>query len=280
MKLQTNSNLKKMIDHNKPALQVWVYFFFLFTLMSCGSFVLPGVAKNQTMFNGKFESISSSDYSDHLASLGLAFLATPGVKIITNRIAYSYLKDVSGIIISKNEVFFKNVKEVKISILDNDSPVHFSLPGGSIFLSSGLINKYIKHESMLVSILSYELVRIEKLLYPKQVMIPVGFIPLERLLNLGRLSLDEKVEIHKWAHYLTTRSGYDGEYYLSWLQTQNRNTADFILQAGDASLVDREESLFKSFLIKNTKKNEEVAIKKNSSKNFYGFINSIRDQRL
>ena len=133
---------------------------------------------------------------------------------------------------------------------------------------------------MLVSILSYEMVRSEKLLYPKQLIIPLGFITLERLLSLGRLNIEEKVEVHKWAHYLTIRSGYDGEYYLSWLQTQNRNTADFILQVGDINLINREEFLFKAFLIKNAADGDEIALRKNSSKSFYAFINSIRDKNL
>jgi len=248
--------------------------------ISCGSFIVPGAVKNQTILKGKFESVTRSDFADHLASLRLPFLATPNVKIITNKFATNYLKQISNEIIAKNEIFFKTLKEANVTILDYEAPVHFSLPKGEIFLSSGLIYKYIKHESMLVSILAYEMVRSENLLYPKQIIIPVGFITLERLLSLGRLNLEEKIEIHKWAHYLTTRSGYDGEYYLSWLQTQNRNTADFIFQVGDVNLINREESLFKSFLIKNTTEGEEIAIKKNSSKNFYAFINSIRDQNL
>ena len=91
--------------------------------------------------------------------------------------------------------------------------------------------------------------------------------------------MEEKIEIHKWAYYLTIRSGFDGEYYLSWLQTQNRNTADFLLQVGDINLINQEESLFKSFLIKSSA-DDETPIKKNSSKNFYSFLNRIRDQQL
>lgn len=125
----------------------------------------------------------------------------------------------------------------------------------------------------------YELVRSENLLYPKQVIVPVGYMNLERMLALSRLNVDEKMEIHKWAYYLTVRSGFDGEYYLSWLQTQNRNTADFIQQVGDINLINQEESLFKAFLIKNANE-DETPKKKNSSKTFYTFLNSIRDQQL
>ena len=99
---------------------------------------------------------------------------------------------------------------------------------------------------------------------------------MEKMLHLGRLSLDEKMEVHKWAHHLTVRSGFDGEYYLSWLQAQNRNTADFIYQVGDANQIAREESLFKAFLIKSNDE-EQVNPQKKSSKDFYTFINRVRD---
>ncbi len=223
--------------------------------------------------------MAEADYADHLASLKDPFLSTPGIQTLKSPMARHYLKKITSEVIAKNEIFFKNLKEASVTILALDAPIHFSLPKGEIFISQGLISKYIKHESMLVGILSYELVRSEKLLYPKQTLIPVGYVPLERILFLGRLSLEEKVEIHKWAYYLTVRSGYDGEYYLSWLQTQNRNTADFIMQVGDANLINREESLFKAFLIKNSP-DDEIPGKSNSSKNFYTFINSIRDQSL
>jgi hypothetical protein len=224
--------------------------------------------------------MASKDYADHLASLKASFLSTPGVKIYPlNAGSKKYLQGIAEEIISKNEIFFKNLKTANVTIIDSDAPLHFSLPKGEIFMSVGLISKYIKHESMLVSILAYELVRSENLLYPKQIVIPIGYVETEKMIALGRLGLEEKMEVHKWAHYLTVRSGFDGEYYLSWLQTQNRNTADFIMQVGDANLINREESLFKAFLIKNSTE-DEVPGKQNSSKIFYSFINSIRDNNL
>lgn len=222
--------------------------------------------------------MSSKDFADHLASLKKAFLITPGTKTLElNARSKKYLQWITNEIISNNEIFFKDLKRASITVLDSDAPLHFSLPKGELFISRGLLEKYIKHESMLVSILAYELVRSENLLYPKHTIVPIGYLPLERILLLNRLVLEEKMEIHKWAHYLTVRSGFDGEYYLSWLQTQNRNTADFILQVGDANLINREESLFKAFLIKSSDEENPLA-KKNSSKTFYTFINSIRDQ--
>lgn len=235
--------------------------------------------KTPVMTKAGYEAMTQSDYIDHLTSLKSSFLQTPGVKVLDGQRGKRYLEQLTNEIISKNEIFFRNVKSVTIHLLELSAPVHFSLPRNDIFISTGLISKYIKHESMLVSVLSFELIRLEKFLYPKRFIIPVGFIELERLLLLERLSLPEKMEIHKWAHYITVRSGFDGEYYLAWLQVQNRNTADFILQVGDVNMINREEALFKSFLIKNSP-NDEAASKAVSSKNFYSFLNMVRDQKL
>lgn len=275
------NNKKEFFKYSlKPSLAAGVYYLcIVIILTSCTTFRIPGTKKKKTLYAGGYVSMSTQDYADHLASLKTPFLSTPGIKVLNNTFAKKYLETLAGEIIARNEIFFKNLKKVEVTLLDAEAPLHLSLPRGQLFLSKGLISKYIKHESMLVSILSYELVRSENFLYPKQIIIPVGYIPLEKLLLLQRLNLEEKVEVHKWAHYLTVRSGYDGEYYLSWLQTQNRNTADFILQVGDINLINREESLFKAFLIKNSKE-DEIPGKQNSSKNFYTFINSIRDQSL
>jgi hypothetical protein len=254
-------------------------FLILSLIQACSTFKIPGTKKENQIYKGSYTGMSDSDYADHLASLKQAFISTPSVRVLNNQSAIKYLESVGGEIVSKNEIFFKNIKKISVTILVHDSPLHFSLPKGEMFLSTGLISKYIKHESMLVSIISYELVRSEKLLYAKQVYIPVGYLSLPRMLTLGRLSLEDKIEIHKWAHSLTIRTGYDGEYYLAWLQIQNRNTADFLLQVDDIDLINREEALFKAFLIKNTSE-QDISRKKNSSKNFYSFINSIRDQKL
>jgi hypothetical protein len=261
-----------------PSLNAGVSSFFLIVILfSCTTLRIPGTQKNKSISSGVYLEMGEGDFADHLGALKKPFLSTPGIKTINIQDTKNYLHKLSMEIVAKNEIFFKNLSNTEVILLDLDAPVHFSLPKGQIFLSTGLIAKYIKHESMLVSILSYELVRSEKLLYPKLTIIPIGYLPLERMLTLSRLTLEEKVEVHKWAYLLTVRSGYDGEYYLSWLQIQNRNTADFILQVGDANLINREESLFKAFLIKSSSE-EDVKGKSTSSKSFYNFLNSIRDQ--
>lgn len=276
-----NFNLKSSLLSIEPSRNAGVSYLFLsfmILISSCGSFIIPRKNKNKDISDNSYIAMSTRDYADHLASLKIPFLATPGIKIIKlEKKTERYLESLLASIIGKNEIFFKDLRSASVTILDIDAPLYFSLPHGELFLSKGLISKYIKHESMLVSVLSFELVRSERVLYPKETMIPLGYVPLERIITLNRLSLEEKMEIHKWAYHLTVRSGYDGEYYLSWLQTQNRNTADFILQVGDANQISREESLFKAFLIKHSLE-DTIVTNKNSSKSFYTFLNLIRDR--
>lgn len=278
MTSQLKCSSYSLLKCKKPLRLAGVFcFLFIFLFSSCSGVIIPVRSGRSKNLAAEYKEITPHDYEDHLASLKQPFFAAQDTKIYkTNEPNKKYIQNLLLEIISNNEIFFKKLKQATVTIIDSESPLHFSLPKGELFLSRGLITKYLKNESMLVCVLSYELVRSEKLLYPKQTFVPIGYITLERMINLNRLSLDEKMEVHKWAHHITIRSGFDGEYYLSWLQVQNRNTADFILQVGDATQITREESLFKSFLINSTHE-EQVISKKKSSKNFYTFINSIRD---
>jgi hypothetical protein len=249
----------------------------IFLYSSCSGIVVPFKSSKKIDLGTGYNAMSGEDYEDQLASLKSPFINGPGIKIFgLNETTKKYIENLISEIISNNEIFFKKLKKGNVTIIDSEAPLHFSLPRGEVFLSRGLITKYLKNESMLVCVLSYELVRSEKMLYPRQTLVPVGYLSLEKMISLSRLSLDEKMEVHKWSHHLTIRSGFDGEYYLSWLQAQNRNTADFILQVGDVNQINREESLFKAFLIKTTNE-EQVIHRKESSKNFYTFINRIRE---
>lgn len=138
-----------------------------------------------------------------------------------------------------------------------------------------MLERYVKNESMLYSLITYELIRSEKRLYRKNLIIPTGVMSTSRILSLLRLNVQTKVEIHKWAYYLLNRVDVEPTNYLSWLQVKNRNSADFILQFGDIKSISREESLFKAFLIRN--KITKRAIKhRGSTKRFYAFLNNIK----
>ena len=93
-------------------------------------------------------SISSEDYLAHLASFEKMFLATDGVQTLSLKSQeYEYVDNLIIEIYQNNELFFKKNVKPRLHIIKNETPFHFSLPGASLFISTGLINRYVKHES-------------------------------------------------------------------------------------------------------------------------------------
>ncbi len=252
----------------------------LLFIYSCTTIKIPQFFTNQKgTIISKGGQKKAEDYKDQLANLEGSFLKNPEIRVIKlDAFNSNYLDGLIKNLLKKNEIFFKDLDSAKVIVLDFKQPLHFSLPKGIVFLSKGLISKYIKHESVLMAVLGYELIKSERLLYPKQTFIPIGYTDLEEMIYLNRLSLVESLEVHKWAYHLLRRAGLDEDYYLYWLQTQNRNTADFVMQIGDVNQINREEAMFKAFLIRDSQKeifNSKLEV--NSSKSFYKFINNFRE---
>ena len=242
---------------------------------------IPFGGEKSTDFLEDWRPYTTKDYQHHLESYEKVFLETGGAKEIKlSAEVREFLENTALSILQTNELFFRESSRPTFHIVSSVIPFHFSLPGRKIFLSSSLIDRFVKHEAVLASILSYELVRSEKSLYNRAIIIPVGFMPLERILGLNRLPVDDKVEVHKWAYHSIRRAGFDGEYYLSWLQLMNRNTADFIPMLGDAGAISREEALFKSFMIKRVNQEDTRTLaRKESSKGFYRFLFYVKDRQ-
>lgn len=256
---------------------------FILSFVSCAQVNIPYFGKNEEInFLKNWRAHETNDYTHHLASFEKIYLnsATTEELILLGK-AKEYLENLALIILENNELFFSEGTRPRIHVVKHAVPFHFSLPGRVVFLSTSLLNKYVKHEAVLASILSYELVRSEKQLYNRFFIVPVGYLPIERVLGLNRIDADEKVEIHKWAYHSVRRAGFDGEYYLSWLQTMNRNTADFIPLIGDASSISREEAMFKAFMIRRAKTEDERAIaRRESSREFYQFLFFVKDKSV
>ena len=258
--------------------------FILLLISACSQVSIPylGKAKPQIEMPADWQGLTDEDYLAHLASFERMYLGTEGVEVMPLRSQeQEYVNNLIYDISHNNELFFQSKSPPRIHVIRSDTPFHFSLPGSSIFLSTGLINKYIKHEGILAAIICYELIRIDKNIYNKNVIVPIGFMTLERILGLNRILTDKKIEVHKWAYYLMRRAGYEGEYYLQWLQTINRNTADFLTLIGDAASISREEAMFKAFVIRRSKVEDDRTIaRKESSKKFYAFLFSVKDRNI
>lgn len=252
------------------------YFFILILLSSCS--LLRWDKSDDVGIDLKgYSALEKIDYVAHMKNFEKLYLSHSGIKEIrlSNR-TKRYLGKISETIIKKNELFFTLEGETKFHVIKSDIPFHFSLPGRSIFFSSSLIEKYINNETMLFCMFVYELIRSEKDLYDKKIIIPADTLSTSRILSLLRLDIANKVEVHKWAFYILKRVGIDTDSYLSWLQVKNRNSLDFSMQIGDIQSISREEALFKSFLIqevKNTRKNLKY---KGSSRDFYAFVKNIK----
>jgi hypothetical protein len=252
-------------------------------LVSCSRIQIPYWDKREpeTFLQG-WSMFDQNDYRNQLSSFGKTYIETmEDYRLQLSLKPREYIENLALSIIQNNELFFQDNFRPRIHIVKHAVPFHFSLPGRIIFLSTSLLNKYVKHEAILASIISFELIRSDKKLYNKNIIIPTGYLPTERMLSMVRIDVDEKIEIHKWAYYTIRRSGFEGEYYLSWLQTINRNTADFIQMIGDASSISREEAMFKAFLVKRAKvEDERVYSRRESSKDFYQFLFFVKDRSV
>lgn len=248
---------------------------------ACSLVRLPFGGEKSPDYLADWRPYTIKDYQNHLESFEGVFLRTEGIRELKLSVETSqFLENTALAILQNNELFFRDSTRPRFHIVHSQTPFHFSLPGRTIFLSTALVERFIKHEAVLASIVSYELVRSEKSLYNRAIIIPIGFLPIERILGLNRLPVDEKVEIHKWAYHSIRRAGFDGEYYLSWLQLVNRNTADFLPMLGDARSISREEALFKSFMIKRVNQEDTRTLaRKDSSKDFYRFLFYVKDRQ-
>lgn len=220
----------------------------------------------------------SADYAAHLKYLGKSFLATPGVrKVRLSSLSNNYLSEIYSKLIKNNELLLSGAKAPKFFVIQSKIPFYFSLPDSEFYFSTGLVEKYLKSEQLLVAMLSAETFKSVNLIYEKNVVVPLGYITIERLLSLVKVSLKVKSEINNNSYLILRRAGYDPSAYLVWLQTQNKNMLDFSLQHGTTRRLSREEYLFKNFIASKKDRFEGIE-EKNSSKLFYKFTNEIKDQ--
>ncbi len=231
---------------------------------------------------GNYQYYSTDDYVDHMTSLYQSYLYNSDItQVSLDKNSINYLNSLMNRIIKNNELLFNSQLKGNIVIIYHLSPFHFSLPGRKIFLSLGLLQKYVKHEGLLASIMTFELIRSNRFLYRKQIIIPTGQISTERMISLTKISLQNKLEINKWAYHSLRRTGFDASTYLSWIQTQNKNSLDFALHLGNLKQISKEESLFKSFIVKNGLGSlNTTGLEANSSREFYKFIHYLKKYKL
>lgn len=222
-------------------------------------------------------SLESRDYIDHLASAGKDYLNFEEVKTVKlNQTSITFLEGVYDRLVSNNQALLDVPEKPTFTVIQHKSPFIFSLPKSQFFFSSALIERYLKSEDLFVAAFSAEVLRSQKYIYEKNIMLPLGFYSTEKMIQLTRLKFETKEQVNEWTYFILKRAGYDASAYLNWIQMQNRNTLDFALFLGDPIGISREEHMFKSFLAKQGLSGVERKINEaNSSKDFYKFVNNI-----
>lgn len=221
------------------------------------------------------------DYIDQLASASDDYLAYEGThEIKLKNSSVLYLESVYSRIMSNNEILLPKTIKPRFHIIKNKTPFIFSLPKAQFFISSTLLEKYLKSEELFIAALSAEIIKSSRNVYEKKLMIPLGFYSSEKMILMTRLKPETKAALNEWSYYVLKRSGVDPSAYLNWIQVQNRNTLDFALYLGDALGVTKEEHQFKSFIVKQGVVDIEKKPKEaNSSKEFYELLFNIASNK-
>lgn len=262
-------------------LKILVYFVMLSLALGCSS--LSGLKfwekENDKIFAGHME-IPPADYLAHIESLGQAYRSSGSVKLLPlNKQAKNYLNKIYQRVVNNNELLLKQEFTPSFYIVKDETPFIFSLPKAQFYLSTGVIQRYLRNESILVAALTYEIIKTQHQLYPRKRIVPIGHLTTERILSLTRIPLEVRLEVDRWCFYALERAGYDSYAFMLWIQMQNKNALDFTLHYGDARGISREEFMIKSLLVK--ERNDDVfeeGEQYQSSNDFYLFTQNIKQK--
>ena len=217
------------------------------------------------------------DFSDQWELMGSDFSESYKNQIVSlSDSSENYLQGLTNKIRSNNELLFEGLKGAKVLIVNHQKPFHFSVPKGKIFISVSLLRKYIKYEGLLVSVLILEMIRSHKKIFMKNIMVPTGAVSFEGLKSLLKIDLGLRNEMNKWAIYTLKRSEFDPLSLLRLLQVKNKNFLDFFDTPEESKDISLEEVQVKNFLVRFKIFSNLNKILKNSSKEFYHFIDEIK----
>jgi hypothetical protein len=247
-------------------------------------FILFFGCSTSTKDQRDFSSLSepaTKDYVDHMAAMGEIYLKSENVKELKLKTeTLQFLEQLYERIVSNNEILLSKNQKPRFHFILNNSPFIFSLPGAQFFISTGLMEKYLKSEELFVAALVAEVLKSDRKIYEKRLLIPLGYLSTERMIQATRLRPETKFLLNEWSYFVLKRAGFDASAYLNWIQVQNRNTLDFSLYLGDAIGISKEEYFFKNFITKQGVASVEKKINEaNSSKDFYTLLNNIARMR-
>lgn len=251
-----------------PPTRLGAFLFVLFCFSGCS--VVNGLFISKP--NKSNETFSNSDYIAQINYQGNLFLKQNKNKIVRlKRSEKEYYEGLIEKIISDNLKYLEGTEiNYELILLSTKTPFYFVLPNGKMFVSLGLIKKYLDNENLLTVVLAKMIFISKNSVYVKRVSVPRGFISLIEMMKIVDLPLEIRSEVNKWTYHMLYRSGFDGSAVLNWIQIQNKNILDFSMMHKDLNLISKEEYNFKNFIIKNENR-KTIKLEKNSSAEFYRF---------
>jgi hypothetical protein len=243
------------------------------TILSCS--YLP-LKKDVIIERDRIPEQLNDDYVDQLKYFSSNYKESLGKKKIKlSKKNKEYFDRTVKKILSHNELLLPDNGKVEVIVIQEDAPIFFSFPGYKIFMSSGLIKKYVTNESLLVSLIVVEVIKSGKNIYEKKDYVPVGYIETKVALDLVKVKSSIVSNLYKWAYVAMKRSGYDGSSVLNLIQIINRNKIDFSWQVGSYNDVSQIEYHFKKFLVAQGLGLEIDDYVYKSSNDFYDFKRNV-----
>lgn len=247
---------------------------FIVILKGCSSL---NMKKKTIYLDEKYSYQTTLDYKKHFTQVGQDYLSFNKKNVLQpSRQTSEYIEGLAERILVNNRMIFSDNFEVKVYFIKNEQPFHFSAPSGSIFLSTALINRYVSYEDVLIAILAGEILKSGKLIYEKKMSAPVGAITYKDMEIYNKLSLNVKNQLNQWSFYVLKRSGVNPLSVLRFLQIKNKNFLDFVTTNNVLTDISREETLLKTFLVKNQVYSDVTKYSTNSSTGFYKFKSELR----
>lgn len=245
--LHSSINNIKDLTWGRHFMRALFFSIIVLSWVSCGRLDLK--RKDLIVPNSKIRQSLDIDFIDQLKNNAQIYLESNKNKIIKlSRRNNEYLKRIVTNIVDNNELLLPRPKKVSIYIINHKAPFIFSLPGYQIFISKGLIKKYLTNESILICALAYEVIKSGRNIYQKNNYIPTGYIDTKKVSKMVKINSSNRLTIFKWTFIALQRSNYDATAVLNWIQTINRNNTEFSWQIGDTQGVLGEEFQFKTFL--------------------------------
>ena len=237
--------------------------------------------KGQKGERGFFYDLTKKDYTAHLSMMGTDYTNSFNTRFIKlDQKSLTYLESLYSKIISNTRLLLNRNIQPRFHIVDDERVFFFSLPGGNFFFSRGLFTKYFGNEETFVSALVYEVIKSNRKIYKKSVIVPTGYLKTEKMLEITRIPVKVKAKINEWSYFVMEEIDYDPVGILHWIQIQNRNYSDFVLQNGKTQRISEEESLFKHFIVaRGIKLGEGAKSNHKSLEKFYHLINYIKNKK-